>query len=56
MLQFPPSMHMCVTMVHTADGFLERFLGDLAQATAELVANPPTKAFLAIASCAIYSF
>ncbi len=43
MLQFPPSMHLCVTMVHTANGFLEKFLSDLETCTKQVLAAPKGK-------------
>ena len=43
-LQFPPSIHIAVTMAHTRRGIIENFLEDLAEVTAPLVASPTTKA------------
>eukprot|EP01147_Barroeca_monosierra_P005388 gene5388-7135_t len=42
-LQFPPSVHLCVTMAHSAPGMAERFLKDIASVTAELMKNPNEK-------------
>lgn len=42
-LQFPPAIHIGVTMAHTGEGIVEAFLADLAECTAELVANPSDK-------------
>ncbi len=39
-LQDPPSIHLCVTLRHTQEGVIERFLADLAAAVAEVRANP----------------
>jgi hypothetical protein len=43
MINFPFDDVCSVTMVHTKDGFLESFLGDLSKAVAEELANPSTK-------------
>ena len=42
-LQFPPSIHLCVTMAHSAPGLAQRFLDDLAAVTAELMKSPDDK-------------
>lgn len=44
MLQYPPSFHLCVTMVHTKEGVAERFVGDVKACTAELMLTPKAKA------------
>lgn len=43
-LQFPPSVHIAVTMVHTTPGVVELFLKDLAECCAPLMATPGEKA------------
>jgi len=43
-LQFPPSIHIAVTMAHTREGVIENFLSDLAEVTAPLFATPKVKA------------
>jgi len=43
-LQFPGAIHLCVTMVHTKPGFVEKFLADLTEASERLLANPGQKA------------
>ena len=43
MLQFPPSIHIAVTMAHTPDGIVEAFLKDLAECSAPLLASPNEK-------------
>eukprot|EP00697_Spironema_sp_BW2_P003223 gnl/Spiro4/14300_TR7691_c0_g1_i1.p2 gnl/Spiro4/14300_TR7691_c0_g1~~gnl/Spiro4/14300_TR7691_c0_g1_i1.p2 ORF type:complete len:587 (+),score=173.92 gnl/Spiro4/14300_TR7691_c0_g1_i1:66-1763(+) len=40
-LQYPPSIHICVTFVHTHAGVAETFVKDLGEVCAELIANPP---------------
>ncbi len=42
-LQFPPSIHFCLTMVHTQDGVVERFIGDIQTCTAEIMKQPKLK-------------
>jgi sphinganine-1-phosphate aldolase len=42
-LQFPPAMHLCVTMVHTMPGFVDKFLADLSKAVAHVLAHPSDK-------------
>jgi sphinganine-1-phosphate aldolase len=39
-LQRPPSLHICVTRRHAEPGVAERFLADLAEATAQALAEP----------------
>ncbi len=39
-LQQPPSVHLCTTLRHTADGVAERFLTDLAAAVEAVRADP----------------
>lgn len=39
-LQDPPSIHLCTTLRHTQPGVVERFLGDLGAAVAEVRGNP----------------
>ncbi|EDQ89686.1 uncharacterized protein MONBRDRAFT_32346 [Monosiga brevicollis MX1] len=43
-LQFPPSIHICVTLAHTREGIVESFLNDMAKVAAPLFANPGVKA------------
>jgi len=43
-LQFPPSIHLCVTMVHTKEGVAERFVRDVKECVAEVKKNPKVKA------------
>jgi len=44
MLQFPASMHICCTTMHTADGWVERFLEDVKEHVKPLLATPNVKA------------
>ena len=39
-LQFPSSIHICCTMLHTQEGVAERFVKDVREITAEILANP----------------
>jgi sphinganine-1-phosphate aldolase len=41
-LHRPAAVHLCVTLRHTEPGVATRFLADLADAVAEVVAGPPT--------------
>jgi len=50
-LQFPSSIHLCVTYLHTAEGVAERFVDDVREIVAEIRLNP--KAVTA-GSAAIY--
>ena len=43
-LQYPPSFHLCVTMVHTKEGVADRFVNDVKECTAELLKDPKSKA------------
>eukprot|EP00123_Amoebidium_parasiticum_P016426 comp23423_c0_seq1/m.38965 comp23423_c0_seq1/g.38965 ORF comp23423_c0_seq1/g.38965 comp23423_c0_seq1/m.38965 type:complete len:547 (-) comp23423_c0_seq1:293-1933(-) len=43
-LQNPPSLHICLTNVHTKEGVAERFLKDVKEETAEIMKNPGDKA------------
>eukprot|EP00043_Microstomoeca_roanoka_P020767 m.253951 g.253951 ORF g.253951 m.253951 type:complete len:579 (+) comp17551_c0_seq1:122-1858(+) len=43
-LQFPSSIHLCVTMAHSKPGLADNFLSDLAEVTAELMKDPKAKA------------
>ncbi|EGD75977.1 hypothetical protein PTSG_00685 [Salpingoeca rosetta] len=43
-LQFPASMHICVTMAHSSPGLADHFLADLADTTAVLMKSPQQKA------------
>eukprot|EP00039_Didymoeca_costata_P027788 m.19185 g.19185 ORF g.19185 m.19185 type:complete len:559 (-) comp6507_c0_seq1:2944-4620(-) len=43
-LQFPPSIHISVTMAHAKDEVVKQFLEDLAECTAEIMKNPNEKA------------
>ena len=43
-LQFPASIHLCVTMVHTKEGVAERFVTDVRECVAELMKDPKAKA------------
>lgn len=42
-LQFPSSIHLCVTLAHTNPGVVDSFLRDIAAVTAELMKNPNVK-------------
>lgn len=46
-LHKPPAVHLCVTLRHTQPGVAARFLADLAQAAAEVRANPQAKGGMA---------
>ena len=39
-LQFPSCIHLCVTMVHTKDGVAERFVSDVREIAAKILAAP----------------
>ena len=41
-LQFPPALHMCVTMVTTKEGVATKFVADVRELVAELRKNPST--------------
>ena len=42
-LQFPPSFHICLTMLHTKDGVAERFVKDVKACTKEIMKTPKSK-------------
>ncbi|XP_041032482.1 sphingosine-1-phosphate lyase 1 isoform X1 [Carcharodon carcharias] len=42
-LQFPSSIHICVTLLHTRNGVADRFVEDLRQSVAEIMKNPDEK-------------
>ena len=46
-LQFPPAIHIAVTLRHTQPGVPERFLADLADAVEEVRDQPPTSGGMA---------
>ncbi len=46
-LQFPPAIHIAVTLRHTQPGVPERFLADLADAVEEVRAHPPSSGGMA---------
>ncbi len=39
-LQFPSSIHLCVTMVHTEAGVADRFVSDVAEIAKAILADP----------------
>ncbi|CAC5409394.1 SGPL1 [Mytilus coruscus] len=39
-LQYPNSVHLCVTFVHTHEGVAERFLGDVQNGVTEILKDP----------------
>ena len=43
LLQFPPCIHICVTMVHTKEGVVNRFLGDVKSSMEEILKTPDVK-------------
>eukprot|EP00730_Choanoeca_flexa_P003592 TRINITY_DN11448_c1_g1_i7.p1 TRINITY_DN11448_c1_g1~~TRINITY_DN11448_c1_g1_i7.p1 ORF type:complete len:296 (+),score=73.16 TRINITY_DN11448_c1_g1_i7:158-1045(+) len=43
-LQYPPSIHLCVTLAHTKPGVADTFLKDMREVTAPLYATPKVKA------------
>ena len=43
-LQFPPALHMCVTVVTTKEGVADRFVSDVKECVAGLRRNPDKKA------------
>lgn len=43
-LQFPASIHLCVTMVHTKEGVAERFVKDVRECVAQVMKDPKAKA------------
>lgn len=42
-LQFPSSIHICVTLLHTRGSVADRFVGDVRQSVAEIMKNPAEK-------------
>ena len=42
-LQFPPSIHFCVTLVHTQEGVADYFIRDITECTAEIMKDPKAK-------------
>lgn len=42
-LQFPSSIHICVTMLHTQPGVAEQFIGDVKREVAIIMKNPKEK-------------
>jgi sphinganine-1-phosphate aldolase len=43
-LQYPSSIHLCVTLVHTKPGIAHKFVTDLKECVAEIMKNPKVKA------------
>ncbi|KAF7274077.1 hypothetical protein GWI33_013237 [Rhynchophorus ferrugineus] len=39
-LQYPPGIHICVTLMHTKDGVADKFLQDVKQCLAEIMKDP----------------
>jgi len=39
-LQFPPCFHICLTLMHTQEGVVEKFLMDIKSCTAEIMLDP----------------
>lgn len=39
-LQFPSSIHLCCTMLHTKEGVADKFVKDVTEITAEILADP----------------
>jgi sphinganine-1-phosphate aldolase len=48
-LQFPPSVHICVTYRHTEEGVVEQFLKDVSEAVHIIMQNPKEKVSGAVA-------
>ncbi len=46
-LQFPPAVHIAVTLRHTQPGVADRFLSDLAESVEEVRAQPPSRGGMA---------
>ncbi|XP_043535102.1 sphingosine-1-phosphate lyase 1 isoform X1 [Chiloscyllium plagiosum] len=42
-LQFPSSIHICVTLLHTKNGVADQFVEDLRESVAEIMKNPGEK-------------
>jgi sphinganine-1-phosphate aldolase len=42
-LQFPSSIHLCVTLVHTKPGIADRFIADFIRCAAEIMKDPKAK-------------
>lgn len=42
-LQFPPALHLCVTILTTREGVAKRFVEDVKEAAAELLKHPTTE-------------
>ncbi|XP_067928778.1 sphingosine-1-phosphate lyase 1-like [Watersipora subatra] len=43
-LQFPSSIHLCCTLLHTKPGIADEFISDVRRCTAKIMANPAEKA------------
>ena len=43
-LQFPPAVHLCVTVLHTHDGVAAKLISDVKEVVAEVMKNPSKKA------------
>jgi sphinganine-1-phosphate aldolase len=50
-LQYPSSIHLCCTMLHTQDGVADRFVRDVRESAETIMANPEAHKG---GSCAIY--
>ena len=50
-LQFPPSIHLCVTLLHTQEGVADRFIRDITECTAEIMKDPKAES---TGSAAVY--
>ena len=50
-LQFPSSIHLCVTLLHTQEGVADRFIRDTKECTAEIMKNPKAES---TGSAAVY--
>ncbi|XP_038638628.1 sphingosine-1-phosphate lyase 1 [Scyliorhinus canicula] len=42
-LQFPSSLHICVTLLHTRNGMADQFVKDLGESVVEIMKNPAEK-------------
>ncbi|XP_061261236.1 sphingosine-1-phosphate lyase 1 isoform X2 [Bos javanicus] len=42
-LQFPPSLHFCITLVHTRKGVAIQFLKDIRESVTQIMKNPKAK-------------
>eukprot|EP00731_Ephydatia_muelleri_P023907 Em0016g178a len=42
-LQYPPSVHICLTAIHTEEGVVDRFIGDMKECAGVIMKTPKAK-------------